>query len=135
MELPILILLLLVFLVPTFLMTQREKKRANQVRAFQAQLKGGERVITVAGLHATVVQVKEETVDLEIAPGLVTTWDRRSIIRAAEDEVLPVVEEAPADSEWPENNDVAREGDSPRELPREAHPENLDPEDPHNPRP
>lgn len=135
MELPILILLLLVFLVPTFLMTQREKKRANQVRAFQAQLKGGERVITVAGLHATVVQVKEETVDLEIAPGLVTTWDRRSIIRAAEDEVLPVVEDTPADSEWPEGNDVAREGDSPRELPREAHPENLDREDPHNPRP
>lgn len=135
MELPILILLLLVFLVPTFLMTQREKKRANQVRAFQAQLQGGERVITVAGLHATVVQVEEETVDLEIAPGLVTTWDRRSIIRAAEDEVLPVVEDTPADSEWPEGNEVAREGDSPRELPREAHPENLDPEDPHNPRP
>lgn len=135
MELPILILLLLVFLVPTFLMTQREKKRANQVRAFQAQLQGGERVITVAGLHATVVQVKEETVDLEIAPGLVTTWDRRSIIRAAEDEVLPVVEDTPADSQWPSDNDGAREGDSPRELPREAHPENLDPEDPHNPRP
>lgn len=116
MELPILVLLLLVFMVPTFLMTQREKKRANQVRAFQAQLKGGERVITVAGLHGTVVQLKEDTVDLEIAPGLVTTWDRRSIIRAAEDEVLPIA------------------SDSHEQLPREANPEHLGPEDPQAPR-
>lgn len=69
-------LLILALLVPMFLGIRRQKKEAAKVTALQDSISVGDRVLTTAGLHGTVVALGDETIDLEIAPGVVTTWSR-----------------------------------------------------------
>ncbi|PTR27769.1 preprotein translocase subunit YajC [Rhodococcus sp. OK519] len=69
-------LLILALLVPMFLGIRRQKKEMKKTTDLQDSLKIGDRVMTTAGLHATVAGLDDATVDLEIAPGVVTTWSR-----------------------------------------------------------
>ncbi|MCN4272365.1 preprotein translocase subunit YajC [Mycobacterium tuberculosis] len=63
----------------------------RQRRAMQATidlhdlLQPGERVHTTSGLEATIVAIADDTIDLEIAPGVVTTWMKLAI----RDRILP----------------------------------------------
>ncbi|MFC9549543.1 preprotein translocase subunit YajC [Rhodococcus sp. NPDC056960] len=69
-------LLILALLVPMFLGIRRQKKEAAKATALQDSLSVGDRILTTAGLHGTVVALGDETIELEIAPGVVTTWSR-----------------------------------------------------------
>jgi preprotein translocase subunit YajC len=56
----------------------------------QSELADGDVVVTTSGLRATVVDASyEETIDLEIAAGVVTTWLRAAV----RDKVNPEAEE------------------------------------------
>ena len=72
-------LLIVALVIPMFLGRRRQQKAMTETAAFQASLTTGERIMTTAGLHATVVDLDENTVELEIAPGIVTTWSRQVI--------------------------------------------------------
>lgn len=50
--------------------------------AFQASLTPGKRVVTSAGIHGTVVNVRDTEVDVEVAHGTTITFDKMAIIRA-----------------------------------------------------
>jgi preprotein translocase subunit YajC len=103
---PILILLLF---IPIFLSSRKQKRVQAQMQALQSSLEPGDIVSTTSGLRGTVVDASyEDTVDLEIADGVVTTWVRAAVrekITTAEpvhvDEppaVGPVVDEPAAPS-------------------------------------
>lgn len=77
-------LLIVALLVPMFLNVRKQKKALAQTQDLQDSLKIGDEVVTTAGLYARVVLVEEDTVDLEIADGIITTWSR-AVVR----EVLP----------------------------------------------
>jgi preprotein translocase subunit YajC len=79
-----LILLALVFVVLIVLPGRQRKKVQAQQQQMQKSLVPGTSVLTTAGLHATVRGVGEGTVDLEIAPGVVTTFERRAILQVRE---------------------------------------------------
>jgi preprotein translocase subunit YajC len=64
----------------------RRQKRAMQATIdLHDSLEPGDRVHTTSGLQATVVAFTDDTVDLEIAPGVVTTWMKLAI----RDRILP----------------------------------------------
>ncbi|OBG65860.1 MULTISPECIES: preprotein translocase subunit YajC [unclassified Mycobacterium] len=64
----------------------RRQKRAMQATIdLHESLQAGDRVHTTSGLQATVVAITDDTVDLEIAPGVVTTWMKLAI----RDRILP----------------------------------------------
>ena len=65
------------------------------MQALQSSLEPGDIVSTTSGLRATVVDASyEDTVDLEIADGVVTTWVRAAVReKIASDE--PVHEDEP----------------------------------------
>ncbi|ORB87862.1 preprotein translocase subunit YajC [Mycobacterium kansasii] len=78
----------------------RRQRRAMQATIdLHESLQPGDRVHTTSGLEATVVDITDDTVDLEIAPGVVTTWMKLAI----RDRVLPdadaELDEEPADSD------------------------------------
>jgi preprotein translocase subunit YajC len=74
---PILILLLF---IPIFLSSRKQKRAQQEMQALQASLEPGDIVSTTSGLRATVVDASyEDTVDLEIADGVVTTWVRAAV--------------------------------------------------------
>jgi len=69
-------LLLVALVIPMFLGRRRQQRAVAEASAFQDSLTVGERVMTTAGLHATLVSIDDDTVELEIAPGVITTWNR-----------------------------------------------------------
>lgn len=83
-------LLILALLVPTFLGIRRQKKEMHKVTELQDSLQVGDRVATTAGLHATVAALSDTTVELEIAPGVVTTWARLVVRERIEEETTAV---------------------------------------------
>jgi preprotein translocase subunit YajC len=64
----------------------RRQKRAMQATIdLHESLRPGDRVHTTSGLEAAIVATTDDTVDLEIAPGVVTTWMKLAI----RDKILP----------------------------------------------
>lgn len=67
-------------------MASRRQKRAMQATIdLHDSLQPGDLVHTTSGMQATVVAFTDDTVDLEIAPGVVTTWMKLAI----RDRILP----------------------------------------------
>ncbi|MCE0767505.1 preprotein translocase subunit YajC [Pseudonocardia kujensis] len=94
---PILILLLF---IPIFLSGRKQKRQMAQTQAMQSALTEGDVVTTTSGLRGTVVDASyEDTIDLEIADGVVTTWLRAAV----RDKVA--------------QDDHAEHGDEPEETP------------------
>jgi preprotein translocase subunit YajC len=74
---PILILLLF---IPIFLSSRKQKRAQAEMQSLQSSLEPGDIVSTTSGLRGTVVDASyEDTIDLEIADGVVTTWVRAAI--------------------------------------------------------
>ncbi|GAB3126557.1 hypothetical protein GCM10027289_02650 [Tsukamurella serpentis] len=93
--LPLLLVLMLVFM---FFQFRKQKKQMNETMAMQESLTVGTKVMTSTGLYGTVVGLGEDTVDLEIAPGVATTWVRRAIAKVLTPEELgaPSIEDETA---------------------------------------
>lgn len=69
-------LLIVGFVVLLVTQSRRQRREVKATQEMQSALQVGDRVMTTAGLHATVAALDEDTVDLEVAPGVVTTWSR-----------------------------------------------------------
>ncbi|MBY0442671.1 MAG: preprotein translocase subunit YajC [Mycobacteriaceae bacterium] len=58
----------------------RRQRRAMQATLdLHESLEVGDRVHTTSGLQATIVEITDDTVDLQIAPGVVTTWMKLAV--------------------------------------------------------
>lgn len=74
--LPLLIVLMVGML---YFGTRRQKRQQQQQQQMQNSLSYGDRVMTTSGLHGTVVSSDDDSIDLEIADGVVTTWLRAAV--------------------------------------------------------
>jgi preprotein translocase subunit YajC len=106
-----LVLIALLF-IPIVLNGRRQKKAIAETQALQASLEPGDVVVTTSGLRGTVVDAAyEDTIDLEIADGVVTTWVRAAvrerIIEDADDTAAGTAE-ADAPSGTQADTDAAR---------------------------
>ncbi len=87
MDPQLLLPLLIVLFAVMFYMQIRRQKKANQAQQkLQNSLTAGDRVMTTSGLFGTVVSTADSSVDLEIAPGVVTTWLSAAIREKVETE-------------------------------------------------
>ena len=77
-----------------FLMFSRTRRQQRETQNLQARLEVGARIMTTAGLYATVVELETSAVTLETAPGQHSRWDRRAIARVLTDEAA--ADDAPA---------------------------------------
>ncbi|RZQ65556.1 preprotein translocase subunit YajC [Amycolatopsis suaedae] len=85
------LLLMLVVAIPLVLGTRKQKRAMQEQQQLQNSLTEGDRVMTTSGLYATVADASgDTTIDLEIAPGVVTTWLRQAV----REKVDPVIESA-----------------------------------------
>jgi preprotein translocase subunit YajC len=75
----LLLLFIVALAIPLFLGSRRQRKAMRKAQEMQSSLAVGDRVMTTSGLHATVVGTEENTLELEIAPGVTTTWVRQAI--------------------------------------------------------
>lgn len=89
MDLLLLLLILAVFILPSFFMMRTQRKRQAEVQNMQAALTRGDRVVTVSGIHGTIVGVRDTELDVELAPGMVVVMDRIAVLRQAEPAAAP----------------------------------------------
>ena len=80
---PFILIVLAVLLL--FVMPSRQRKRAAaQAQTLQESLRPGTPVMTTSGIHGTVARLDDTTIDLEIAPGTVVTFERRAVLQVRE---------------------------------------------------
>lgn len=100
--------LLLLFGVVYFLMIRPQQKRRREAQQMQSSLGPGDQIVTIGGLHGTVVSIDDNVATLEIAPGVVVTFARPAIARVLP-KAEPVVETegAPVETELAQPDPVA----------------------------
>jgi preprotein translocase subunit YajC len=62
-----------------FMVIRPQSRRRKEMQELQSSVDVGAAVITIGGLHATVVEVDEETVTLAVAPGVHCRYARGAI--------------------------------------------------------
>lgn len=73
-------LLILVLFIPIFLSGRKQRRQVQAMKNLQTALEPGDVVTTTSGLRGTVVDSSyEDTIDLEIADGVITTWLRAAV--------------------------------------------------------
>ncbi|NDK92033.1 preprotein translocase subunit YajC [Gordonia desulfuricans] len=76
---PVLLVLLVAFM---FFSVRKQKKRATEMQDMQNSVQTGTRVQLTSGLFGTVIDSSSsDYVDVEIATGVVTRWNRLAIMR------------------------------------------------------
>ncbi|WP_263102451.1 preprotein translocase subunit YajC [Kitasatospora sp. DSM 101779] len=78
------LIILILPIVAIFLMFRSQKKRQQQAASMQATLQPGAGVRTIGGMYAQVKAVNDETVELEIAPGVVAHYTKGAIAAVLE---------------------------------------------------
>lgn len=102
--------LVLLFALLYFVMIRPQRNRQRQAMQMQRQVEPGQRVITTAGLYGTVISGDDQTIQLEIAPGVQIKMMRRAVLRVDPDDAASGLngqvtdqrsEDAPEDTETP----------------------------------
>lgn len=81
MELAGLLPFVAMFAVMWFFLIRPAQKRQKETKKMQGELKRGDEVITIGGIHGKIDAVDEVTVFLKVADGTVLRFDRQAIGR------------------------------------------------------
>ncbi len=87
--------LIVLFGAAWLLFVRPARRRKMSHVAMQESIAVGDEIITAGGLHGTVKAFEDDTVKVEIAPGVVATLDRRAVAAVARDVEVEVVPEDP----------------------------------------
>ncbi|MEV5575876.1 preprotein translocase subunit YajC [Spirillospora sp. NPDC052269] len=105
-----LLLLLAVPLVFYFLLIRPQSRRRKEQTQLQNSIAPGTRVITTAGMHATVVEVDDDGIVLEIAPGVEAKFVKQAVMTVLKDE--PADEELDGDEQDAPADETDAKGDT-----------------------
>ena len=79
MDLVIFLPLLIILGAFMFFASRRQKKAMQATIDLHNSLTIGDRVHTTSGLQGTITGINDDNVELEIAPGVVTTWMKLAV--------------------------------------------------------
>ena len=91
------LILIVVFGAAWLLFVLPARRRKMSHAAMQDSIAVGDEIITAGGLHGRVTAFEDDTVQLEIATGVVATLDRRAVAAVARDVEVEVEPEPPAE--------------------------------------
>lgn len=94
-----LIVIMAIALGAMWLMSNKNRKRQQEVVDFRANLQPGDEVMTTSGLFGTVVEVDGEVVLLDLGDGVTSRWFKPAISKRAE-EVIPLLDPVEGDEEF-----------------------------------
>jgi preprotein translocase subunit YajC len=105
MDLVVFLPLLIILGAFMFFASRRQKKAMQATIDLHNSLTVGDRVHTTSGLQGTITGITDDTVSLEIAPGVITTWMKLAV----RDRIVDDIEEDPADADTTDLDYEARE--------------------------
>ncbi|WP_108665528.1 preprotein translocase subunit YajC [Euzebya rosea] len=65
-----------------FLIIRPQRKRQAEQQAMLRRVSEGDEIVTIGGFHGRIVALEEDTMELELAPGVIVTMARTAISRA-----------------------------------------------------
>ncbi|SDK51677.1 preprotein translocase subunit YajC [Sediminibacillus albus] len=71
--------IILMFVIFYFLLIRPQQKKQKQVRQMQSDLKKGDKIVTIGGMHGTVHALDEGTLVLTVQDGTKLTYDRSAV--------------------------------------------------------
>lgn len=74
----------LLFGLMYLLFIRPQSKRRREAEQMQRQIGQDDKIITIGGLYGTVVSTDDESVTLEISPGVTARYSRQAIARVTE---------------------------------------------------
>lgn len=74
-------LLVVMGVVFYLLLIRPQQRRAKAQRELVSSLGTGDRIVTIGGIHGTIVEIDDDTMRLEVSPGTVITMARAAIAR------------------------------------------------------
>lgn len=75
----VIILWVLIFVVFYVIMIRPQRQQQRKRREMLDALKRGDRVVTVGGIHATIADIKDDVLSLDLAPNLRVKADRAAV--------------------------------------------------------
>ncbi|MGH2406316.1 MAG: preprotein translocase subunit YajC [bacterium] len=75
----VIILWVLIFVVFYVIMIRPQRSQQRKRREMLDALKRGDRVVTVGGIHATIADIKDDVLSLDLAPNLRVKADRGGV--------------------------------------------------------
>ena len=87
MDLLIFLPLLIIMGAFMYFASRRQRKAMQATIDLHNSLQVGDEIHTTSGLKATITSISDEYVDLEIAPGVVTTWMKLAVRDRITDDV------------------------------------------------
>ncbi len=76
-----LLVILIVFVIFYFLLIRPQQQRARDHQKLVSELKSGDEVVTIGGIHGKIMGLDEETVSLEVAEKVVIRVARHAVAR------------------------------------------------------
>ena len=83
---PPLVFMVAILILFWYMIMRPAKRRQDSHVKLIGSLENGHKVITAGGIYGTVVQVRDKTIQLKIADGVILTVDRRAVRRRQADE-------------------------------------------------
>lgn len=75
----VLLLWVLIFVIFYVLMIRPQRIQQRKRREMLSSIKRGDRVVTLGGIHATVADIKDDVLTLDLAPNVRVKADRGSV--------------------------------------------------------
>lgn len=76
-----LIMLVAIIAIFYFFMIRPQQKKQKEINAFRSSLKKGDKVLTVGGIYGTIAEVKETSVLLDVANGVLIKVDKAGLVK------------------------------------------------------
>lgn len=82
-----LLMLGLMVLIFYFFMIRPQMKKQKQLKNFRENLKAGDKVVTIGGIHGKILEVSDTTVLVQ-AEGTKLRFDKSAIAQSSEDQIM-----------------------------------------------
>ena len=77
------LMIVLIFVIFWLFFIRPQNKRAKEQQKFRENLKKGDKIVTIGGIHGKVVEVKENTVIVSVDPNASIEFEKSAIIPSA----------------------------------------------------
>lgn len=79
--LPIILIVVVFYFLLLRPMRKRQQNQAQEAARLRSNLEAGDEIVTIGGLYGTVVSTNDDSVYLEIAPGVHARYDLKAVAR------------------------------------------------------
>jgi len=83
--LPVIIFMIAMFVMFYYIVIMPAKKRQKSHQDLVASIKEGDEIVSVGGIYGKIIRLRDDSVDVEVAPNVRLKFDRRAIRRKAGD--------------------------------------------------